>query len=130
MFLIRLAFWLGLVVLLLPADERQQARVYGAATATVERISTFCERNARLCAGGAEVWATFLKKAEFGARMVAGLVNGPEPGIHEPVQPVPQPTRVRPEPRLAPAARGTLTPDDLAPAWRGQPNRQAGRSGA
>ena len=47
MFLIRLAFWLGLVVLLLPTDERQQARLYGTAVATVERVTTFCDRNAQ-----------------------------------------------------------------------------------
>ena len=35
MFLIRVAFWLGLAVVLLPTDERQQARLYNTAVATV-----------------------------------------------------------------------------------------------
>ena len=75
MFLIRAAFWIGLVVLLLPTDERQQARLYGTATSTVERVTTFCDRNARTATVGADVWAAFVKKAEFGARMAVELIT-------------------------------------------------------
>jgi len=75
MFLIRAAFWIGLVVLLLPTDANQQARLYGAAAATVERVTTFCDRNSRTCEVGSEVWAAFLKKAEFGARMAFELIT-------------------------------------------------------
>ena len=39
MFLIRMAFWLGLLVWLLPTDEHQQARLYTTALATVERAT-------------------------------------------------------------------------------------------
>jgi len=69
MFLFRIVFWLGLAVLLLPTEENQQARLYETASATVERITTFCDRNPKTCAAGAEFWSTFLKKAEFGARV-------------------------------------------------------------
>src|SRR5262249_25618653 len=75
MFLIRAAFWIGLVVLLLPTDEHQQARLYGAATTAVERVTTFCHRNAKTCEVGSQVWAAFLKKAEFGARMAFELIT-------------------------------------------------------
>ena len=75
MFLIRLAFWLGLVVLLLPTDERQQAKLYGTAVSTVERVTTFCDRNAQLCSASVDLWATFLSKAEFGARIVGDLIT-------------------------------------------------------
>ena len=54
MFFVKLAFWLGVVVLLLPSDEQQQARLYGNATTAVERVTTFCDRNARTCTMGAE----------------------------------------------------------------------------
>jgi hypothetical protein len=118
MFLIRLAFWLGLVVLLLPTEERQQARLYNTAVATVERAVTFCDRNAGLCAAGADFWATFLKKAEFGARVAIDLVSSG--GRRE--EPVPTPIRLEPQrPRAMP--QGTLTPDDLTPAWRGRMQR-------
>lgn len=125
MFVIRLAFWLGLVVLLLPTDEHQQARLYGAAVATIERATTFCDRNPRTCAVGAEAWATFLRKAEFGARMAFDLVSSRGRSEDEAVAPRAQPAvaKGRAEPKAVPGARGTLTPSDLTPAWRGQQQR-------
>ena len=125
MFFIRLAFWLGLAVVLLPTDEAQQAKLYGAAVATVDRVSTFCERNADTCETGGEFWATFVKKAEFGARMVSDAVRS---GMRkeEAVTPMalpPTPIKVRPEQRPFPAVQGTLTQDDVSPPWRGQQPR-------
>lgn len=111
MFFIKLAFWLGLVVLLLPTDAQQQARLYTTATATVERVTTFCDRNARTCTVAAETWASFLKKAEFGARLVGDLVS--TAGRHgETAQPENMPSGGKAEPR------GTLSPTDMQPAWR------------
>lgn len=139
MFLIRMAFWVGVVVLLLPTDERQQARVYGTAVATVERVATFCERNAQACAAGAELWATFVKKAEFGVRMAIDLATSSGRKEEEPAPARTQPAsaKARPEPKAetktemkVPAAvRGTLTPADLAPAWRGTDARPVQRAG-
>ena len=121
MFLIRVGFWVGLAVLLLPTDERQQARLYSTAVTTVERVTTFCERNAQACAAGAELWAMFVKKAEFGARMAIDLVSSSGRPDEDPASPRTQPASVKGKP--APAARGTLTPADLTPAWRGQVQR-------
>ena len=122
MFLIRVGFWVGLAVLLLPTDERQQARLYSTAVTTVERVTTFCDRNAQACAAGAELWAIFVKKAEFGARMAIDLVSSGGRKDEEGAPPRVQPSsaKTKPEPRLPTAARGTLTPADLTPAWRGQ----------
>src|SRR5439155_16584191 len=127
MFLIRVAFWLGLVVLLLPTEERQQARLYNTAVESVERVATFCERNAQTCATGAEFWAMFVKKAEFGARIAIDLAtsNGRkgEEAVPTPVR-VEQPAaKCRPEPRAQPSVRGSLSPAELTPAWRGRPQR-------
>jgi Family of unknown function (DUF5330) len=135
MFLIRLAFWLGLVVLLLPTDERQQARFYTTALATVERATTFCERNTQACAVAAQLWATFLRKAEFGARMAVDLVSSggrsDEGAASQPfarTEPAGSPAHVRPkaEPKLPPGERGTLTPADRTPAWRGAQIQRTG----
>jgi hypothetical protein len=117
MFLIRLMFWLGFVVLLLPADERQQARLYASAAAALERASTFCERNERTCAVGAELWASFLKKAEFGLRMAFDLAGSSarKDGDAAPARDAPRGRQQQPTVQT----RGTLTPNDLAPAWRG-----------
>jgi hypothetical protein len=123
MFLIRMAFWIGLVVLLLPTDERQQARLYGAATAAVERVTTFCDRNGKTCAAGSDLWASFLKKAEFGARMAFDLVTNRSSGGRDEDAPRVEPASAKGKVERKPAPRGTLTPADLTPPWRGHPQR-------
>lgn len=120
MFLIRLAFWTALIVLVLPADEQQQAKLYGTAVTTYELVTTFCDRNAHACTAGGEAWETFKRKAEFGAKLAGDLAKGrrAEDGL--------QPTaaiRDRPDPRPAPATRGTLSPMDMTPAWRAPAQR-------
>ena len=44
LFLIRTAFWLMIIVLLLPTDEQQRNEVYGTAQAAVHDVATFCDR--------------------------------------------------------------------------------------
>lgn len=126
MFFIRMTFWVGLVVLLLPTDQQQQARVYDTAAAAVERISTFCDRNPNICASGADLWAGFVKKAEFGAHMAFNLLNSRVRGAPEFGEVQPASTMDRTGRHLPPVGRGTLKPDDLAPAWRGQQGARAG----
>jgi hypothetical protein len=122
MFLIRLTFWLGVVVLLLPSDPQQQARLYTAATSAVERASTFCDRNARTCEMGAQAWSTFLKKAEFGAKLVGELLTS-SGRQDDRVAVAPQPRE-----RVSAGARGerhgTLLPTDLQAEWRAPPGRR------
>lgn len=107
MFLIRWAFWIGLIVLVLPTEAAQQERLYHTASTAVHRAATFCERNGEVCAKGGEYWAVFRQKLEFGARMVIDLATermsgSQRQGAGQMVQPT-----------------GTLTPADRAPAWRG-----------
>jgi hypothetical protein len=87
MFLFRIVFWLGLAVVFLPTEETQQARLYETASATVERIATFCDRNPKTCAAGAEFWSTFVKKAEFGARVATDLIIARPTRSEGPAQP-------------------------------------------
>lgn len=130
MFLVRGAFILALVVMLLPTDEANQAKVIGSAGVAVERAATFCERNAQTCAAGNELWATFLKKAEFGARLAGNMIqdymrndNG---RLAAPVVdrgPTPPGGRVDATHGRADNYRGTLSPRDLGPPWRGAPQK-------
>ena len=107
MFLIRWAFWIGLIVLVLPTDAAQQERLYHTASTTVHRAATFCERNGEVCAKGGEYWAVFRQKLEFGARMAIDLASerisaSQRPAAGQTAQP-----------------GGSLTPADRTPAWRG-----------
>jgi hypothetical protein len=123
MSLLRLAFWLALLVLLLPTDAARQARFTSFASSALERLSTFCDRNAMTCNVGAEAWATFLRKAEFGVRLVGDLLGagGRQYSARGPGTP-PLPDR---RPGKA-DQHGTLSPDDVYyPPWRG-PRRPKG----
>lgn len=76
MFLIRTAFWLIILVLLLPTDEQQQSEVYGTAQAAVKDVSGFCSRNPGVCATGKDAFDVFVHKAQFGAEMLMGFIKG------------------------------------------------------
>jgi hypothetical protein len=86
MFLIRMAFWVGLIVLLLPSDKERQAQLYRTATETVHRAATFCDRNGELCEQGAKHWAMFRTKLEFGAKLVFDMASERLLGVHHAVE--------------------------------------------
>jgi Family of unknown function (DUF5330) len=125
MFLFRIVFWLAVVVLLLPTEERQQAKLYETTAATIERLATFCDRNPTACAAGAEAWSAFVKKAEFGARVAVDLIasRGQRADGTVAASSARANGSAAAEPRATPAARNTLSRDDLGPAWRGQTPR-------
>jgi hypothetical protein len=125
MFLIRIAFWLAVIVALLPTDEHQQAKLYETAAASMERLTTFCDRNGKACAAGAEFWSTFVKKAEFGARVVVDLLasRGQRADAGVAASSLRATGTATPEPRPPTTPRNTLTRDDAGPAWRSQAQR-------
>ena len=113
MFIFRTVFWLALVVLVLPTDAQQQAKLYANVSAAAHQAATFCDRNKELCAKGAEHWATFRSKLEFGVRMAFDVAS--------------ERLQAQSGDRAGPAAvkptSGTLTPDDMAGTWRGRATR-------
>jgi hypothetical protein len=75
MFLIRTAFWLMILILLLPTDDQQRNEVYGTAEATVKDVASFCDRNPQTCATGRNAFDVFVTKAEFGAHVLMGFIK-------------------------------------------------------
>ncbi len=110
MFLIRTAFWLSLVVLLLPSDAQQQARLYNTASDAASHAATFCDRNRSICNQGALYWASFQTKLEFGTRMAIDLASERLLGNKG---------RSNAAASITPAA-DTLTPADMSAPWRGR----------
>lgn len=127
LFLLRTAFWLMIIVLLLPTDERQRSEVYGTAQAAVHDLATFCDRNPETCAKGKDAFGVLVQKAQFGARMLIDLINGNKGAgegeggnvIQDPEQgsrtdfPF-EPSRFGPD-----GSQDTLNPDDREEAWGG-----------
>jgi hypothetical protein len=137
-FLLRMTFWLGLVLILLPtgSSQPQPASAVGAtdaisaASATVGDFRQFCTRQPDACTVGSQVATTLGYKAQAGAKMLydfltealapketGALPHGtPSRGSAAKVEPV----------KSSPSSQNTLTPADLAPVWRGpQPPRDA-----
>lgn len=119
MFLLRTAFWLSIVVFLIPVDHaaEQQAETVksqpigaleaaSAAQATLSDMSGFCSRNPTTCDIGGRVATTFLLKAQTGARLVYDFID----------------RSLADKAGAAGVDHGTLTSNDLAPAWR-QPGK-------
>jgi len=131
LFLLRTAFWLMIIVLLLPTDERQRSEVYGTAQAAVHDLATFCDRNPETCAKGKDAFGVLVQKAQFGARMLIDLINGTKSagegeggtGLQDPEQYPEQNsgTNFPYEPsRLgSDGSQDTLNPDDRDEAWGG-----------
>ncbi|MDX2158672.1 MAG: hypothetical protein SFW09_19395 [Hyphomicrobiaceae bacterium] len=115
MFLIRSAFWLALLVAILPSDPREQARLYQTASQALHHAATFCDRNGSLCQEAEVHFAAFKVKLAVGARMAADLVNERLTGS--------SPRLAVPSDGPLPAA-DTLSPADRLPAWRGGPRTQ------
>jgi hypothetical protein len=118
MIFVRIAFWLVLIILLLPIDEPQPTTKFSNLETTPSLgLSRFCDQNPNTCAAGPELWATFLKKAALTIHLVKDIIekrsHAVEPAAY-PGQPLPRPFK---------PARDTLMPADLAPSWRGQAPR-------
>lgn len=116
MFLIRVTFWLALIVVLLPTDKSAQERLYTAASETARRIATFCDRNAQTCARGSEYWAVFKQKLDFGTKLAYEIAAERVMG-----KPAVEPVTTSSTPAKAERAKGTLSPTDLHPEWRSKP---------
>ena len=123
-FLIRAAFWLSIVIVLLPTPESMKAPDTGigaaqavtAASATVSDMSQFCVRQPDACQVGSQALTYFGHKAQASAKWVYEkfTAKAEQPGAAAPAR------------ALADDSQHTLTPADTAPAWRGaQPQRQA-----
>jgi hypothetical protein len=145
-FLLRMAFWLTVVCILLPRGPSQptsNAQVsaidaMSAATATVGDMRQFCERQPDACNIGQQAAAALEDRAKAGAKRLYEMLNDhlsssegevapPAAGPHASAKPVPlPPPRPGQRPRTTQNAQArqdpsqdTLTPSDQAPAWRG-----------
>ena len=83
-FLIRAAFWLSLVILILPADRENTSdnaslstsEALVAAQATVRDFTSFCSRQPEVCAAGEVAIENFSAKARYGAKQVYIYLDG------------------------------------------------------
>jgi hypothetical protein len=126
-FLLRMAFWLGLVLVLLPRDKTPESEklprlgaseAVSAASAVVSDMSQFCRRQPTACEVGGQAATVLNQRAQDGARKLyqiitdkrssdrTGSIGGVENGDVSAVEAAP---------------RDTLSPDDLLTEWHAPP---------
>lgn len=120
-FLLRMAFWLGLVLVLLPRDATPESdklpqvgasQAISAATAAVSDMTQFCTRQPAACEVGGQAAAVIGHRAQDGARKLYKFITdkhsdetGSIDGGAESSAP-------------AASSANTLTAEDLRAEWR------------
>jgi hypothetical protein len=127
--LVRLVFWLSVVIALLPVTSSQQETsasqvgaidALSAASAAVSDIRQFCVRQPGACAAGSQAIVQFGHKAETGAKWLYQFLNERKATDQLPV------TRGADMSSTDRPSSSTLTPTDLAAPWHGpQPRAEA-----
>jgi uncharacterized protein DUF5330 len=144
-FLLRMAFWLGLVLVLLPRDKTPEADklpqvsvgdAVQAATAAVSDMSQFCKRQPQACEVGGQAATVIGVRAEEGARKIYRSVTDKKISDDRKLDTDKKPEDKKTDGKKAPdhtgsigiqgnddpvlsgmAPRDTLTADDLATDW-------------
>jgi len=133
-FLLRMAFWLTVVLALLPSGGSQPTPnvnvsaldAMSAAKATVTDMRSFCERQPDACSIGSQAAVAIGHRAQAGAKMLYEYLNEHRgPNDTGTVAGAGAGTGKIPLPPARPSQH-TLSPADLGPAWRGvQPRKDA-----
>ena len=119
-FLMRMAFWLGLVLVLLPTEKTPDAEklpqigateAVTAAGAAVSDMSQFCVRQPAACEIGSQAATVIGHRAQAGARKVYQMITDKKPDHTGSIG--------RADERANGAPADTLTLDDLKADWRG-----------
>ena len=131
LFMLRMVFWLGLVLVLLPRDKTPESdklpqigasEAVSAATAAVSDMGQFCKRQPAACEVGGQAATVLGQRAQDGARKLYQIITDKP---DKPEKKTPDHTGSiggAGDAEVAPAeaaVRDTLTQDDLATVWRG-----------
>lgn len=106
----------GVVIAIMPTERGQQSHMAEQVASAAKWAVTYCDRNPQQCVQAAEAWAVFVKKAEFAAKLGYDVLQEHLNKATSDRNAESQPVSARPAPAFE---RGTLSKDDLQPAWRG-----------
>jgi len=136
-FLLRIGFWLTVVLVCLPSGGSQPTpkvnvgpvEAISAASAAFSDVKQFCGRQSDACAVGSQVATALGQRAQAGAKMLYEFLNE-HVGQNETGTTATTPSG-KPVPMPPPRpSQQTLAPADFAPTWRGpQPHKEARRGG-
>ena len=126
-FLLRMTFWLGLVLVLLPREKTPEtekspqlgaSEALSAATAAASDMSSFCKRQPAACEVGGQAASIIGRRAQEGARKLYHIITDKRASDHTGSIGEIANTEAG---RTTAVPRETLTPDDLLVEWRAAP---------
>ena len=136
-FLLRMAFWLGLVLVLLPREKTPESdklpqlgasEAVSAASAAVSDMGQFCKRQPAACEVGGQAATVIGQRAQEGARKLYHIITDKTDNKTEKTDKKAADKKAPDHtgsiggaddaslPQAAP--RDTLTPDDMVAEWR------------
>ncbi len=132
-FFVKAAFWIALILFLLPSNGQERYELYATAQRTISDIGGFCTRNPDICEKASSAFQGILQKLKAATHSVEDVLY--ESGIGAKRSPAHDEVSVRDDDppyhraALHPATTSsvgvgadTLTAEDKRPTWRG-PNR-------
>jgi hypothetical protein len=119
-FLLRMAFWLGVVCVLLPSGTKTASpdanidakQAVTLASAAVSDVRGFCDRQPDACAVGGKVAVAIGRKAEAGARTIYEFISAT---LSEKAAPTDK--AAAKVVTVSASGQGTLTTGDMQPSW-------------
>ena len=120
-FLLRMAFWLGLVLVLLPRDKTPESdkqptlgtsEAMSAAGAAVSDMSQFCTRQPAACEVGGHAATVLGERAKEGAKKIYQIITDKKPDTTGSI-----PGEGEEQGAIAATPPDTLSPEDLAAEW-------------
>ena len=124
-FLLRMMFWLGLVLVLLPREKTPESEklpqigaseAVSAATAAVSDMGQFCKRQPAACEVGGQAATAIGQRAQDGARKLYKIITDKKAPDH-----TGSIVTGDAEAGVANATPDTLTADDISVEWRVPP---------
>jgi hypothetical protein len=136
-FLLRMAFWLGVVCVLLPGGTKSTSgdanidatQAMSLASAAVSDARGFCARQPDACVVGGKVATAIGHKAEDGARTIYGFIMAK---LAEKSAPAENTVAATGQTSGQATGKGTLTASDVQPVWHAPvplPPRREARAG-
>jgi hypothetical protein len=121
-FLLRMVFWLGLVLVLLPREKTPESEklpqinaseAVSAATAAVSDMSQFCKRQPAACEVGGQAVTVIGARAQEGAHKIYQIITDKRAPDHT--------GSIETDDANSAQSRDTLTAEDLAVDWHSVP---------
>jgi hypothetical protein len=118
-----MAFWLGLVLVLLPREKTPESdkvpqigasEAVSAATAAVSDMGQFCKRQPTACEVGGQAATALGQRAQDGARKIYKIITDKKPDHTSSIDTADDAEAVV----AAPPPADALTEDDIAIEWR------------